>query len=190
MGRIGRMLSGGGGGHHPLLRKMEVGSTLTGVILVAATLLFGFGVWVQGMPAGEDVHGRCGPGGGRHSRGAARHHDHCALAIGVQRMASGMPSSAACQRCETLGSVTVICSDKTGTLTRNERWRVQASGAGRPAVECEAWAMLRGPHRARRRTSRGRLSHRHRHRRHHRARGISAALAQAAALCNDAHAHT
>lgn len=189
MGRIGHMLSEVEEATTPLLRKMEgVGRSLTGVILVAATLLFGFGVWVRGMPAGEMFMAAVGLAVAAIPEGLPAIMT-IALAIGVQRMARRHAVIRRLPAVETLGSVTVICSDKTGTLTRNEMTVQQVALDGLLLnVEGVGYAPegrivpATAPAGAVAATATDTATTAH--------AGFKA-LAQAAALCNDAHlAHT
>ncbi|MBX3635221.1 MAG: cation-transporting P-type ATPase [Rubrivivax sp.] len=120
IGRIGRMLESVETGTTPLLRRMaDFGRTLTFVILGLAALLFAFGMLVRGMGAAEVFMAAVGLAVAAIPEGLPAIMT-IALAIGVQRMAARHAVIRRLPAVETLGSVTVICSDKTGTLTRNE----------------------------------------------------------------------
>jgi Ca2+-transporting ATPase len=128
IGLINKMIAGADELETPLTRKMsEFSQLLLWVIVGCALLTFAVGVWrgetmlnmfmasvalavgaiPEGLPAALTI----------------------TLAIGVSRMAKRNAIIRKLPAVETLGSTTVICSDKTGTLTQNQM-TVQAIYAG------------------------------------------------------------
>ncbi len=120
LGKINQMLSGIGSLTTPLLRQIDAFGRMLALVILgmsAATFILGT-LWrgnspaemfvlvvalvasaiPEGLPAIMTV----------------------TLALGVQRMARRSAIVRSLPAVEALGSVTVICSDKTGTLTRNE----------------------------------------------------------------------
>ncbi|MFC1460455.1 HAD-IC family P-type ATPase [Microvirga arabica] len=104
----------------PLVRQMNwFARVLTGVILALSAVVFGIAVVAHGMPWGEAFMAVVGLAVAAIPEGLPAVMT-ITLAIGVQRMAARNAIIRRLPAVETLGSVSIICSDKTGTLTRNE----------------------------------------------------------------------
>ncbi len=104
----------------PLLRQMDTFARwLTLAIGIIAAATFTYGVLLQDYTTGEMFLAAVGLAVAGIPEGLPAIMT-ITLAIGVQRMAKKHAIIRRLPAVETLGSVTVICSDKTGTLTRNE----------------------------------------------------------------------
>lgn len=104
----------------PLMHQLDrFGQQLTVAILLIAAATFLFGVLVHGSSPTDMLLAAVGLAVAAIPEGLPAIMT-IALAIGVQRMAKRNAIIRLLPAVETLGSVTVICTDKTGTLTRNE----------------------------------------------------------------------
>ena len=120
IGRIGRMLADVEGVVTPLLKQMAVfGQWLTIAILALAGFALVFGMLVHGQNAADMFLAAVGIAVAAIPEGLPAIMT-ITLALGVQRMAARRAIVRRMPAVETLGAVTVICSDKTGTLTKNE----------------------------------------------------------------------
>ncbi len=120
IGRISAMLEQVSTLSTPLLRKLAHFSRwLTAAILLGAGMVLLFGVLLRGYAPREMFLAAVGLAVAAIPEGLPAIMT-IALAIGVQRMARRRAIVRRLPAVEALGSVTVICTDKTGTLTRNE----------------------------------------------------------------------
>jgi magnesium-transporting ATPase (P-type) len=120
LGHINSMLSNVKAMETPLLRQIErFGKVLTVLILIVCAVTFAYGRLFLDEPFVEMFKAVVGIAVSAIPEGLPAIVT-ITLAIGVQRMASRHAIIRRLPAVETLGSVSRICSDKTGTLTRNE----------------------------------------------------------------------
>ena len=126
LGRINQLLAGVSSLETPLLRQIKkFGHAITAAIGVISVLIFAYGKWVKGMDFVELFQAVVGIAVSLIPEGLPALIT-ITLAIGVQRMAQRNAIIRRLPAVETLGSVSRICSDKTGTLTLMEMMVVSA----------------------------------------------------------------
>ena len=136
IGRITSMLSDIDAFDTPLTRQITTfGKHLSLVIAVMAVLMVAIGKLLHGMPGPELISATIGFAVAAIPEGLPALVT-ITLALGVQQMARRHAIIRKLPSVETLGSVTRICSDKTGTLTTNEMTvRTVVTRAGEYAVQ-------------------------------------------------------
>ncbi|MCC3245066.1 HAD-IC family P-type ATPase [Methylocystis sp. WRRC1] len=120
LGRINQMLAAVDALETPLLRQIEdFGHTIAKVIGFVSVIVFAYGRWVRDLPFVDAFQAVVGIAVSVIPEGLPALIT-ITLAIGVQRMAQRHAIIRRLPAVETLGSVSRICSDKTGTLTLME----------------------------------------------------------------------
>src|SRR5215510_10890752 len=126
LGRINQLLASVSPLETPLLRQIKTfGYAITAAIRVISVLIFAYGRWVKGMDFVELFQAVVSIAVSAIPEGLPALIT-ITLAIGVQRMAQRNAIIRRLPAVETLGSVSRICSDKTGTLTLMEMMVVSA----------------------------------------------------------------
>jgi len=119
LGRISTMLGEATDLETPLTRQLaKVARWIAWAVVAVALLLLGIGLW-RGYALGDAILAAVTLAVAAIPEGLPAIVT-IALAIGVQRMARRNAIIRRLPAVETLGATTVICSDKTGTLSRNE----------------------------------------------------------------------
>ncbi|MBC5786279.1 HAD-IC family P-type ATPase [Ramlibacter sp. USB13] len=120
LGRIGRLLSSVEDNGTPLLRQVDrFGRFFALFVLAASVVLLLYAVALRGWPLVDALLAVVAIAVSVIPEGLPAVIT-ITLAIGVQRMASHNAVIRRLPAVETLGATSVICTDKTGTLTRNE----------------------------------------------------------------------
>src|SRR5215468_6673458 len=120
LGRINQLMAGVSALDTPLLRQIKkFGYAITAVIAVVSVIVFAYGRWVRGMDFVSIFQAVVSIAVSVIPEGLPALIT-VTLAIGVQRMAQRNAIIRRLPAVETLGSVSRICSDKTGTLTLME----------------------------------------------------------------------
>jgi magnesium-transporting ATPase (P-type) len=120
LGRINQLLASVSALETPLLRQIkQFGYAITAAIGIVSVLIFAYGRWVMGMDFVAIFQAVVGIAVSAIPEGLPAVIT-ITLAIGVQRMAQRHAIIRRLPAVETLGSVSRICSDKTGTLTLME----------------------------------------------------------------------
>ena len=126
LGRINQMMAAVSALETPLLRQIKkLGYAITAAIAVVSVIVFLFGRWVRHLPFVEVFQAVVSIAVSVIPEGLPALIT-VTLAIGVQRMAKRNTIIRLLPAVETLGSVSRICSDKTGTLTLMEMMVVSA----------------------------------------------------------------
>jgi magnesium-transporting ATPase (P-type) len=126
LGHINQLLAEVNALETPLLRQIKkFGYTITAVIGIVSVLIFVYGKWVKGMDFVTLFQAVVGIAVAAIPEGLPTLIT-ITLAIGVRRMAQRNAIIRRLPAVETLGSVSRICSDKTGTLTLMEMMVVSA----------------------------------------------------------------
>jgi len=135
LGRINQMISDVETLATPLTRQMNRFGKILSIVIVGLAVLMWFTGWLlHDFSTGELFLAAIGFAVAAIPEGLPAVLT-ITLALGVQRMARRKAITRKLNAIETLGSVTVICSDKTGTLTRNEMTaRHVVTSAGRYEV--------------------------------------------------------